>query len=49
MSSSNENVNNALIEKDMLDDIALAEDAYREYQKNPRTYTHEEAWKEILD
>ncbi len=29
-------------------DIALAEDAYSEYKKNPKTYTHEEAWKEIL-
>ena len=29
-------------------DIALAEDAYREYAGNPKTYTHEEAWGQIL-
>ena len=29
-------------------DIVLAEEAYRDYQKNPKTYSHEEAWKEIL-
>ena len=29
-------------------DIVLAEEAYRDYQENPKTYSHEEAWKEIL-
>ena len=29
-------------------DITVADEAYREYLKNPKTYTHEEA-KELLD
>ena len=29
-------------------DIAIAEEAYRNYRKNPKTYSHDEAWKEIL-
>lgn len=29
-------------------DIALAEEAYCDYQKNPKTYAHEEVWKETL-
>ena len=28
--------------------IAIAEEAYRNYRKNPKTYSHDEAWKEIL-
>ena len=40
---------NALFEKieDEFDDI-LGNEAYEEYLNNPKTYTHEEAWKEIL-
>lgn len=39
----------ALFEKieDEFDNI-LGNEAYEEYLNNPKTYTHEEAWKEIL-
>ena len=29
-------------------DIVIAEEAYREYRENPKTYTHEEVWEELL-
>lgn len=29
-------------------DLCVAEEAYNEYLEDPKTYTHEEAWKEIL-
>ena len=44
-----ENLNTKDVKFDEDTDIALAEKAYREYQKDPKTYSHDEAWKEILD
>lgn len=29
-------------------DIIIAQIAFEEYKKDSKTYTHEEAWKEIL-
>ena len=29
-------------------DITIAQEAFEEYKKDPETYTHEDAWKEIL-
>ena len=29
-------------------DITIAQEAFEEYKKDSETYTHEEAWKEIL-
>ena len=29
-------------------DVTVAQEAYDEYKKDPVTYTHEEAWDEIL-
>ena len=29
-------------------DLVIAEEAYNEYLKRPITYSHEEAWKDIL-
>ena len=29
-------------------DIVLAEEAYRNFLDNPKTYSHDEAWKEIM-
>lgn len=40
--------NNQIIEDEFLDeDIALADKALDEYQKNPKTYTLEELMKEL--
>lgn len=30
-------------------DIAIGEEAYKEYQKNPKRISHEKAWEEILE
>lgn len=30
-------------------DIALAEEAYEEYRKNPTTYSHEEFWNDVME
>lgn len=30
-------------------DIAIAETAYQAYQDDPKTYSHEEVWKELLE
>ena len=30
-------------------DIALAEEAYEEYRKNPITYSHEEFWNDVME
>ena len=29
-------------------DITIVQEAFEEYKKDPETYTHEDAWKEIL-
>ena len=40
---------NALFEKIEDEyDITITENAYKEYLKDPKTYSHEEAWSEIL-
>ena len=40
---------NALFEKIEDEyDITIAENAYKEYLKDPKTYSHEEAWSEIF-
>lgn len=41
---------NALFEKIEDEyDIAIAEDAYKDYINNPKTYSHDEAWGMILE
>jgi len=47
--STAEAFKNALFEKIEDEfDVALANEAYEEYLKDPVTYSHDEAWKEIL-
>lgn len=29
-------------------DLTVAEDAFRDYTANPKTYSHQEAWEQIL-